>query len=83
MLFRSEFIAAEVGDTQYRLTGAITKIDAKYNNNIHISDFSGETYVYRLDLNEKEYKVGDIVTVVLTTFSYNSNYISYFVFFSI
>ncbi len=59
-----EFIVAEVGHTQYRLTGAITKIDTKYNNNIHISDFSGETYVYRLDLDGKEYKVGDIVTVV-------------------
>ena len=60
----AEFIAAEVGDTQYRLSGVITKIDEKYNNNITISDFSGEVYVYRLNLNGKEYKVGDIVTVV-------------------
>lgn len=60
----AEFNAAAVGDTQYRLTGVITKIDAKYNNNINIRDFSGETYVYRLDLDGKEYKVGDIVTVV-------------------
>ncbi len=69
----AEFIAAEVGDTQYRLSGVITKIDAKYNNNIHISDFSGETYVYRLDLNGKEYKVGDIVTVVGKRGEYNGH----------
>jgi hypothetical protein len=67
----AEFLAAEVGDTQYRLTGVITKIDAKYNNNINISDFSGETYVYRLDLGGKEYKVGDIVTVVGKRGEYN------------
>ena len=67
----AEFIAAAVGDTQYRLTGVITKIDAKYNNNINISDFSGETYVYRLDLGGKEYKVGDIVTVVGKRGEYN------------
>ena len=67
----AEFIAAEVGETQYRLTGAITKIDAKYNSNIHISDFTGETYVYRLDLDGKEYKVGDIVTVVGKRDEYN------------
>ena len=67
----AEFIAAEVGDTQYRLTGVITKIDARFNNNIYISDFSGETYVYRLDLDGKEYKVGDIVTVVGKRGEYN------------
>lgn len=69
----AEFIAAEVDDTQYRLTGVITKIDTKYNNNINISDFSGETYVYRLDLDEKEYKVGDIVTVVGKRGEYNGH----------
>lgn len=67
----AEFIAAEVGDTQYRLSGVITKIDEKYNNNITISDFSGEVYVYRLNLNGKEYKVGDIVTVVGKRGEYN------------
>lgn len=69
----AEFIAAEVGDTQYRLTGVVTNIDTKYNNNINISDFSGETYVYRLDLDEKEYKVGDIVTVVGKRGEYNGH----------
>ncbi len=60
----AEFIEAEVGDAQYRLSGVITKIDEKYNDNIYIRDFSGETYVYRLDLDGKEYKEGDIVTIV-------------------
>ena len=69
----AEFIEAEVGGTQYRLKGAITKIDSKYNNNIHISDFSGETYVYRLNLDGKEYKVGDIVTVVGKRGEYNGH----------
>ena len=69
----AEFIAAAVGDTQYRLKGVITKIDAKYNNNINIRDFSGETYVYRLDLDGKEYKVGDIVTVVGKRAEYNGS----------
>ena len=69
----AEFIAAEVGDTQYRLTGVITNINAKYNNNINIRDFSGETYVYRLDLDGKEYKLGDIVTVVGKRGEYNGH----------
>lgn len=59
-----EFIEAEIGDTQYRLTGSIIKIDAKYDNNITIRDFSGEVLVYKLDKQGKEYKLGDIVTVV-------------------
>ena len=69
----AEFIAAEVGDTQYRLSGVITNINEKYNNNINIRDFSGETYVYRLDLDGKEYKLGDIVTVVGKRGEYNGH----------
>lgn len=60
----AEFLAAEVGNTQYRLSGVITKIDEKYNNNLYLRDFSGETYAYRLDLQGKECKVGDIITIV-------------------
>lgn len=60
----AEFLAAEVGNTQYRLTGVITKVDEKYNNNLYLRDFSGETYAYRLDLQGKECKVGDIITIV-------------------
>lgn len=60
----AEFLAAEVGNTQYRLSGVITKVDEKYNNNLYLRDFSGETYAYRLDLQGKECKVGDIITIV-------------------
>ncbi len=55
------------------MSGVITKIDEKYNNNINIRDFSGETYVYRLDLDGKEYKLGDIVTVVGKRGEYNGH----------
>lgn len=67
----AEFIAAEVGDTQYRLKGVVTEIDAKYNNNLYISDFSGKIYAYRLNLQDKVVKVGDIITVVGKRAAYN------------
>lgn len=61
----SEFLAAEVGDTQYRLSGVITKIDNDKNGNVYLSDFSGETYVYGIkDFQSKGLKVGDIITIV-------------------
>lgn len=66
-----EFIDADVSQIPYRLTGSIVKIDAKYDNNITIRDFSGEVYVYRLDKQGKEYKLGDIVTVVGKRAEYN------------
>ncbi len=42
----AEFLAAEVGDTQYRLTGVITSISNATYGNLYLKDFSGETYVY-------------------------------------
>lgn len=66
-----EFIDAEVSQIPYRLTGSIIKIDAKYDNNITIRDFSGEVLVYKLDKQGKEYKLGDIVTVVGKRGEYN------------
>ena len=68
----AEFLAAEVGNTQYRLSGVITKVDEKYNNNLYLRDFSGETYAYRLDLQGKECKVGDIITIVGKRGYYNA-----------
>src|SRR5690554_1799758 len=68
----AEFLAAEVGDTQYRLSGVITQVDERYNNNLYIRDFSGETYAYRLDLQDKECKVGDIITIVGKRGFYNA-----------
>lgn len=61
----AEFIAAPVGDTQYRLTGVITKISNTTYGNLYLSDFSGETYVYGIkDFTQKGLKAGDIITIV-------------------
>lgn len=61
----AEFLAAEVGNTQYRLAGIITKIENDKYGNLHLRDFSGETFVYGIkDFKEKGLKVGDIITIV-------------------
>ena len=61
----AEFIAAEVGDIQYRLTGVITNIDNDKYGNLYLKDFSGEVYVYGIeDFQEKGLKMGDIITIV-------------------
>ncbi len=61
----AEFLAAAVGDTQYRLTGVITNIAQATYGNLYLRDFSGETYVYGIqDFKDKGLKVGDIITIV-------------------
>jgi hypothetical protein len=61
----TEFLAAEVGDTQYRLSGVITDIANDKYGNLYLQDFSGETYVYGIeDFEDKGLKVGDIITLV-------------------
>ncbi|NLB54190.1 MAG: DNA-binding protein, partial [Lentisphaerae bacterium] len=61
----AEFIAAAVGDTQYRLTGVITSIANGTYGNLYVRDFSGEVYVYGIkDFKDKDLKVGDIITIV-------------------
>lgn len=61
----AEFLAAEVGDTQYRLTGVITSIAHATYGNLYLRDFSGQTYVYGIqDFTTKGLKVGDIITIV-------------------
>lgn len=61
----AEFLAAAVGDTQYRLTGVISSITNDQYGNLYIRDFSGETYVYGIqDFSSKGLKVGDIITIV-------------------
>lgn len=70
----AEFIAAEVGDTQYRLAGVITKIAHDVYGNLYLKDFSGETYVYGIkDFKEKGLKVGDIITIVGKRAAYNDS----------
>ena len=61
----AEFLAAEVGDTQYRLTGVITNIAHATYGNLYLKDFSGEVYVYGIaDFQNKGLKEGDIITIV-------------------
>ena len=63
----AEFLAAEVGDTQYRLQGVITGLyeSDKQGKSFYIKDFSGETLVYRAEgFLDSGIKVGDVVEVV-------------------
>ena len=64
----ADFLAAEVGNTQYRLTGVITKVAKAEYGNIYIKDYSGEAYVYGVgakgDFEKAGLKVGDVVTLV-------------------
>ncbi len=70
----AEFLAAEVGNTQYRLTGVITNITNTNYGNLYLRDFSGETYVYGIDdFQEKGLKEGDIITIVGKRAAYNGN----------
>ena len=64
----ADFLAAAVGDTQYRLTGVITKVAKADYGNIYLRDYSGEVYVYGVgakgDFEKLGLKEGDIVTLV-------------------
>ena len=64
----AEFLEAPVGDTQYRITGVITKVANPTYGNVYIRDWSGETYVYGIgakgDFEAAGLKAGDVVTLV-------------------
>ncbi len=63
----SDFLDAEVGDTQYRITGVITELYAsdKQGKSFYVQDYSGKVLIYRAEgFIEAGAKVGDIVTVV-------------------
>jgi RPA family protein len=63
----ADFLAAEVGNTQFRMTGIITELYAsdKQGKSFYIADYSGKTLVYRAEgFIEAGAKVGDVVTVV-------------------
>ena len=71
----AEFLAAPVGDTQYRVEGVVTKIANTKYGNVYIKDASGEVYVYGTT-NFSDYadlKEGDIVTYVGTRGEYKGN----------
>lgn len=63
-----DFLAAAVGDTQYRMTGVISKVAKAEYGNIYIKDYTGEAYVYGIgakgDFEKLGLKEGDIVTLV-------------------
>ena len=64
----ADFLAAEVGNTQFRLTGVITQIAKAEYGNIYIKDYSGEAYVYGVgakgDFEKLGLKEGDVITLV-------------------
>ncbi len=64
----ADFLAAEVGDTQYRVTGVITKVAKAAYGNVYIKDHTGEAYVYGIgakgDFEALGLKEGDVVTLV-------------------
>ncbi len=67
----ADFLAAEVGDAQYRITGIVTNVANATNGNFTIRDYSGEVYVYRASgFSGKE---GDIVTLVGKRAAYNGS----------
>lgn len=72
-----DFNSAEVGDTQYRLTGMVTEIAKADYGNIYISDWSDKTYVYGIgakgDFATLGVEVGDIITLVGKRAAYNGN----------
>ena len=60
-----EFLAAEVGDRQYRLTGKIESIANENYGNLYIQDATGRVYVYGItDWSSLELRQGDIITIV-------------------
>ena len=69
----SEFLAASVGDSQYRVTGLVSKIHEKYNNNFWIQDATGEMYAYKVNAQGVTLTVGDFVTLVGKRGEYNGS----------
>ena len=62
----ADFLAAEVGDTQYRLTGVITRVytSDKQGQSFYLRDWSGETLIYRTDnFAGSALEPGDVVMV--------------------
>lgn len=81
----SEFLAAEVSDVMYRVSGVIVNIkevNAQYGNaNLTIADDAGnELYIYRMKpaeggkaIDEIGFKEGDVLTVVGKRSEYNDS----------
>lgn len=72
----SDFLAAAVGDTQFRLTGVVTDLydSDSQGQSFYVTDYSGTALVYRAaGFKESGAKVGDVVTVVGKRGAYNNN----------
>ncbi len=68
----AEINAAADGDTQYRITGYVSKVANTQYGNLYIRDHSGEVYVYGTnDFANTGIEEGDIITVVGPKTSYN------------
>lgn len=71
-----QFLAAAVGDAQYRLTGVVMELytSDSQGQSFYIQDYSGKTLVYRAaGFKESGAKVGDVVTVVGKRGAYNNS----------
>lgn len=61
----AEINAAADGDTQYRITGYVSKVANTKYGNLYIKDYSGEVFVYGTnDFATSGIEEGDIITVV-------------------
>lgn len=61
----AEINAAVDGDTQYRITGYVSKVANTKYGNLYIKDYSGEVFVYGTnDFATSGIEEGDIITVV-------------------
>ena len=70
----AEFLAADISNTSYRLTGVVTSLSDASSGKLYLSDFSGETYVYKIqDFAGAGVKEGDIITIVGKRAAYNGS----------
>lgn len=68
----AEINAAADGDTQYRITGYVSKVANTQYGNLYIRDYSGEVFVYGTnDFASTGIEEGDIITVVGPKTSHN------------
>lgn len=73
----AEFLAAEKGGTQYRISGVVTRIAKAEYGNIYLKDATGEVYVYGIgaqgEFETMGIEVGDIVTLISNRGEYDGN----------
>lgn len=61
----AEFLAAPVGDAQYRVTGMVTEIANTKYGNLYVTDWTGKVYVYgTTNFADMNLQVGSIVQMV-------------------